>query len=66
MAVSRGRQVGYGQSLRRLNPQLLSRAAILYIEVTFEESWRRNLARYDAARRNGILTHSVPRSSPAS
>jgi hypothetical protein len=59
---SRGRQVGYGRALRRLSPQLLRRAAILYIEVTFEESWRRNLARYDAAKRDGILTHSVPRS----
>ncbi|MBC7098269.1 hypothetical protein H5T52_04005 [Candidatus Bipolaricaulota bacterium] len=25
-----------------------------------EESWRRNLARYDRDRRGGILTHSLP------
>ena len=59
---SRGRTVGYGRALDRLDKRLPARAAILYLEVSFEESWRRNLARYDAARRSGILTHSVPRS----
>lgn len=58
---ARGGASGYRDALERLSPAVLSRAAILYISVPFEESWRRNVARYDEARRGGILTHSVPR-----
>lgn len=59
---SRGKNYGYERALSRLDPRVLQRGAILYILVSFEESWRRNLARYDEKRRDGILTHSVPRS----
>jgi thymidylate kinase len=58
---SRGGASGYADALERFSDPVLSRAAILYVEVSFEESWRRNLARYDEKRRSGILTHSVPR-----
>jgi thymidylate kinase len=58
---SRGGVSGYRDALHGLSPAVLNRAAILYLSVSFEESWRRNLARYDAKRRGGILTHSVPR-----
>lgn len=58
---SRGGATGYRDALRQLSDDLLARAAILYVSVSFEESWRRNLARYDEKRRSGILTHSVPR-----
>ncbi len=58
---ARGGPSGYRDALRLVPPDLLARSAILYLSVSFEESWRRNLARYDAARRGGILTHSVPR-----
>ncbi len=58
---SRGGPAGYRDALARLSPDILRRAAILYVSVTFEESWRRNIARYDAKKRDGILTHSVPR-----
>ena len=58
---ARGGASGYRDALERLSPAVLERAAILYISVPFEESWRRNVARYDEARRGGILTHSVPR-----
>jgi thymidylate kinase len=58
---SRGGPRGYADALSRLAPEILARAAILYVSVSFEESWRRNLARYDAIKRDGILTHSVPR-----
>jgi len=47
--------------LAGLSDEILSRAAILYLSVSFAESWRRNVARYDEKRRSGILTHSVPR-----
>jgi thymidylate kinase len=58
---SRGGPTGYADALERLSPAVLERAAILYVSVSFEESWRRNVARYDEKRRSGILTHSVPR-----
>jgi len=58
---SRGRKCGYQRSLSSLDARLLQRGAILYLQVSFEESWRRNLARYDEKRKSGILTHSVPR-----
>jgi hypothetical protein len=58
---SRGGPTGYEDALAGLSDDLLSRAAILYLSVSFAESWRRNVARYDEKRRSGILTHSVPR-----
>jgi len=58
---SRGGTSGYQDALQRLSPDILRRAAVLYVSVSFEESWRRNIARYDANKRDGILTHSVPR-----
>jgi len=58
---SRGGPSGYADALSRLSPSILQRTAILYVSVSFEESWRRNVARYDEKRRDGILTHSVPR-----
>ncbi len=58
---SRGGPTGYADALARLSPAILQRAAILYVSVSFEESWRRNIARYDEKLRGGVLTHSVPR-----
>jgi thymidylate kinase len=58
---SRGGATGYEDALAGLSDDLLSRAAILYLSVSFAESWRRNVARYDEKRKSGILTHSVPR-----
>ncbi|MCX6099405.1 MAG: hypothetical protein NTX69_05265 [Candidatus Bipolaricaulota bacterium] len=58
---SRGGRTGYQDALAGLSDEILSRAAILYLSVSFAESWRRNVARYDEKRRSGILTHSVPR-----
>jgi thymidylate kinase len=58
---SRGGEHGYSESLSQLSPNVLSRAAILYVNVSFEESRRRNVERYDETNKSGILTHSVPR-----
>jgi thymidylate kinase len=58
---SRGGPAGYQDALAGLSDEILSRAAILYLSVSFAESWRRNVARYDEKHRSGILTHSVPR-----
>ncbi len=58
---SRGGESGYKDALHGFSKKVLSRTAILYVDVSVEESWRRNLARYDRNKRDGILTHSVPR-----
>lgn len=58
---ARGGPRAYRDALALLPVEALREGAILYLEVPFEESWRRNLARYDQTRRHGLLTHSVPR-----
>ncbi|MFH0798925.1 MAG: hypothetical protein V2A66_01945 [Pseudomonadota bacterium] len=58
---SRGGKEGYLRTLPRLSKEILERAAILYLKVSFEESWRRNVARYEETLRHSILAHMVPR-----
>jgi len=57
---SRGGEAAYRAALARLSRPVLARAAILYIDVSFEESLRRNQARYDERQPDSILAHSVP------
>jgi hypothetical protein len=57
---ARGRGDGFGESLERFAPAILERGAILYISVSFEESFRRNNARYRRGREESILFHKVP------
>ena len=57
---ARGGSRGYTDAFSQLSPEILKRAVILYVSVSFEESWRRNVARYDEKKRSGLLTHSVP------
>ncbi len=58
---SRGGKNGFGRALGMLSPQILERAAIFYISVSREESWRRNVARYQEKLKHSILAHMVPR-----
>ncbi len=58
---SRGGANGFGRALGMLSPQVLERAAIFYISVSREESWRRNVARYQEKLKHSILAHMVPR-----
>lgn len=51
---------GYAQALGHLSDDLLSRAAILYIYVSFEESLRKNRRRYNPERPDSILEHGLP------
>jgi hypothetical protein len=57
---ARGRDDGFKDSLERFHPEILRRAAILYIRVSFEESFRRNNARYKPGQEESILFHKVP------
>jgi len=58
---ARGGKQGYAYSLPRLSREILERAAILYVKVSFDESWRRNVARYEEKQKHSILAHMVPR-----
>ncbi|MEA3356093.1 MAG: hypothetical protein U9Q23_01950, partial [Candidatus Bipolaricaulota bacterium] len=51
---------GYAEALAHLATTILSRAAILYVNVSYAESCRRNTARGDPQERDSILSHSVP------
>jgi hypothetical protein len=57
---ARGVGDGFRESLERFRPDILSRAAILYINVSFEESFRRNSARYKPGQEESVLFHKVP------
>ena len=57
---ARGVDDGFRESLERFSPAILGRSAILYIKVSFEESFRRNNARYKPGQEESILFHKVP------
>ncbi len=57
---ARGVGDGFRDSLEAFHHDVLARAAILYIKVSFEESYRRNSARYKRGQEESILFHKVP------
>jgi len=57
---SRSGETGYRDSLELLDPEILKKAVIVYINVSFEESKRKNLRRYSVDEKGSILKHSVP------
>jgi len=57
---ARGQSDGFGESLERFHPDILRRGAIVYINVSFEESYRRNGARYRKGEEESTLFHKVP------
>jgi hypothetical protein len=50
---------GYRHAFRHLSEALLNRAAVLYIQVSFAESLRKNRLRTDPDRPDSILRHSL-------
>ncbi|MBN1898672.1 MAG: hypothetical protein JW827_07840 [Spirochaetes bacterium] len=57
---SRGGTNGYKDSLSLLDRSLLSRTVIYYVNVSYEESLRKNKRRYDPDLEDSILFHTVP------
>jgi hypothetical protein len=57
---ARGVGDGFRNSLERFSSEILTRGAILYINVSFEESYRRNSARYKPGQAESTLFHKVP------
>jgi len=57
---ARGKQHGgFRRAFRHLSPELLSKAAILYINVSFSESLRKNRRRFNPDRPDSILEHGL-------
>lgn len=58
---SRGSQHGgYASAFSHFSDELLKRAVVLYVNVPFEESLRKNRLRYNPKRPDSILEHGLP------
>ena len=57
---SRGGERGFAEAFEHLADEILSRAGIVYINVTYEESVRKNRRRFYPAQADSILFHSLP------
>jgi hypothetical protein len=51
---------GYRRAFAQLSDEVLRRAAILYVRVSFEESLRKNRLRFNPRAPHSILEHSLP------
>jgi hypothetical protein len=51
---------GYKSAFSHLLPQMLPKLAVLYIDVTWEESLRKNRKRFNPDKPDSILEHSLP------
>lgn len=57
---ARGGENGIGEALSYLSDDILRRAGIFYIDVSYEESVRKNRARKRVGQEDSILFHSLP------
>ena len=57
---SRGGDNGFGEAFGLLADEILSRAGIVYINVSYEESVRKNRRRFDPNQADSILFHGLP------
>ncbi len=51
---------GYAEAFQHLGDEILKHAAILYVNVSFEESLRKNRRRFNPDRPDSILEHGLP------
>jgi hypothetical protein len=51
---------GYFEAYKYLSDEILEKAAIFYIEVSFDESLRKNRKRFNPDRPDSILEHGLP------
>ena len=51
---------GYTEAFSHLSGEVLARAAVLYLDVSFEESLRKNRKRFNPDRPHSILEHGLP------
>ncbi|MBX7042909.1 MAG: hypothetical protein K1X85_08400 [Ignavibacteria bacterium] len=51
---------GYKEAFRHLSEEVLEGAALVYINVTFEESLRKNRKRFNPNKPDSILEHGLP------
>ncbi len=57
---ARGGERPYSGAFERIAPEIFERAAILYVDVSGEESARRNEARYKEKLKHTVLAHKCP------
>jgi hypothetical protein len=51
---------GYAQAFQHFSPSLLQKASVLYVNVSYAESLRKNRARFNPDRPDSILEHGLP------
>jgi len=51
---------GYASAFEHLSKEILEKACILYVDVPFEESLRKNRRRFNPERPDSILEHGLP------
>lgn len=57
---ARGGESGIKGALNVLHEEILKRAALIYIRVSYEESFRKNRLRARVGREHSVLHHSLP------
>ena len=61
LEFSRGSEHGgYREAYQHLSPKVVERMAILYLDVSYSESLRKNRARFNPEKPDSILEHSLP------
>ncbi len=61
MEFARGAEHGgFAQAFKNFTPEILRKGAVLYLDVSFEESLRKNRKRFNPDRPHSILEHSLP------
>ncbi len=57
---ARGGENGFAEAFAHLSDEILKRAAVVYVNVSYEESVRRNRRRARVGHEDSILFHSLP------